>query len=406
MMNSLISLLTPQANVTVATSNRRSRTANSTAIDMDRSNSGSSEMSGNISSITPGKLTRENSMNSDSYSSDGGEQNLSIFFKHNIDAVDLSEPDTQKYALQYLLTKVRDMETLLIKSVKDNETLKDEVSTLYVQNDALAAENISLKDMISAQKDTISAHDDAKKILAEEMDDLKDTFYSAKSYFSDIVKANNEFISGEFDSISDFGGKLYHRVEALEASLKEAQQLSARNQILLEIQRGELKTQHGVLLRLEKELSVTNQYNRRENLIIDGIPADIPQEQLEELCLEIVHGIGFHQVGSYEVVACHRLKKKVSDPTPPVIIRFVNRKITDFCMRQRWRLKNLRWGWDLSFREDLCDANLSILNECEKLKKDGKLHKVYTYNGFVRVSKTASSRTFKLMHISEIDAIF
>ena len=111
-------------------------------------------------------------------------------------------------------------------------------------------------------------------------------------------------------------------------------------------------------------------------------------------------------MGSYEVVACHRLKKKVSDPTPPVIIRFVNRKITDFCMRQRWRLKNLRWGWDLSFREDLCNTNLTILTECEKLKNDGKFHKVYTYNGFVHVIKSAKGRTFKLMHISEIDAIF
>ena len=243
-------------------------------------------------------------MTSDTFSSEGGELNLSLYFKQNIDAVDLNEPETQKYALQYLLTKVRDMETLLITSVKDNETLKDGVSALYAQNDALAAENISLKDMLSS-------HDDAKKILSKEMDDLKDTFHTAKSYFSDVVKTNNDFISGEFDSISDFGGKLYYRVEA--------QQLSARNQILLEIQRGELETQRCELLRVEKELTATNQYNRRENLIIDGIPADIPQDQLEEVCLQIVHGIGFYQVGSYEVVACHRLKKKVSDPTPPVI---------------------------------------------------------------------------------------
>ena len=398
-MDSIINMLTPQANVTVATSHRRSNTANSTAIDMERSNSGSSDLSNNISSITPGKVTRENSMNSETSSTEGGEQHLSIYFKHNIDAVDLGEPETQKYALQYLLAKVRDMETLLISSVKDNETLKDEVSTLYLQNDALAAENISLKEMLSA-------HDEAKKILSKEMDDLKDTFHTSKSYFSDVVKKNNDFISGEFDSISDFGGKLYHRVGTLEAAMKDAQQLSARNQILLEIQRGELETQRNDILRLEKELTVTNQYNRRENLIIDGIPADIPQDQLEQVCLDIVHGIGFHQVGSYEVVACHRLKKKKSDLTPPVIIRFVNRKITDFCMRQRWRLKNLRWGWDLSFREDLCNTNLTILNECEKLKNDGKLHKVYTYNGFVYVIKSAEGRTFKLMHISEIDAIF
>ena len=65
------------------------------------------------------------------------------------------------------------------------------------------------------------------------------------------------------------------------------------------------------LIRLEKEITITNQYNRRQNLIIDGIPDDVPQHLLEQVCLDIVHEIGFLPVGSYEVVGCHRLKKKV-----------------------------------------------------------------------------------------------
>ena len=104
MLDSIMHLLgTPQANVTVATSRRRKSNSNSTAIDIENS----PEISNNMSSISSGKTTRENSMsNSETSYSDVSEQNVSLFFKHNIDSVDLGDPSTQKYALQYLLQKV------------------------------------------------------------------------------------------------------------------------------------------------------------------------------------------------------------------------------------------------------------------------------------------------------------
>ena len=96
------------------------------------------------------------------------------------------------------------------------------------------------------------------------------------------------------------------------------------------------------------------------------------------------------------------MKKKTSDVTTPVIIRFFNRKITEFCMKNRRKLRNSRSTWNISFREDLCDANLTILEQCEKLKNDGVLAKVYTHNGFVKVAKTMRDRPVKLSHISEL----
>ena len=401
----------PQVNVTIATSNdstttssandfrRRVATSNSTTMDPECLDLYTPDISKNISCISPVKLQRENSMsNSETSSSDVSDHNLSMYFKHNIDSVNLSDPNTQKLAIHYLLDKVRDMETLLIDSVKKNEHLHDEVSSLYKQNDALAGENVTLKQMISAQEE-------AKRILAQEIDDLKYTFDCEKAWYNDVLRQNNKSIADEFKVVKRCGAEIQDRVVALEDYMMEVQALSARNQIQLEIQKEELEKQKDEIIRLEKDLTTTNQYNRRQNLIIDGIPDAVPQHRLEEVCLDIIHGIGFLPVGSYEIVGCHRLRKRQGDVSAPTIIRFVNRKISEFCFRQRWRLKNLNWGWDLNFREDLCDANMAILEKCEKLRSEGKVSKVYTFNGFVRVVRSAKARPIKITHINDVDDI-
>ena len=180
--------------------------------------------------------------------------------------------------------------------------------------------------------------------------------------------------------------------------------------MVCEILKGESRTNEERIkhlqnecVRLDKNVTITNQYNRRENLVIDGIPDHVPQENLEKACLDIIHELGFLPVGHYEVVGCHRLKKKEGDPTKPTIIRFVNRKVPEFCMKNRWRLKNLRfYDWNLSFREDLCDSNQAILTECERLKADGLIHKVFTHKGFVKVVKTNKDHAVKITHISEL----
>ena len=415
MFDSILNLISsPQVKTTVEASSethgvpnrdyssKRTLASNSTQIEVDQL---TLPISKNLSALSPVKLERENSMsNSNTSSSDISEANLSLYLKHNLDAVDLGDSLTQKLALQYLLEKVRDLESLMIDSEKNNKILREEVAVLYQQNDVLAAENVTLKDMITG-------HDDAKRILsvkcdelATKCDELTETLVTEKAWFEHVVKTNNKNIKDEFTRLKNFGDQVYDQiydgVDDMRTNMMEMQAVAARNQIKLEIQQEDL-------FRLEKEIIVTNQYNRRQNLIIDGIPEDIPQHQLEQVCLDIIHEIGFLPVGSYEVVGCHRLRKNKGDTSTPTIIRFVNRKVTEFCLRNRWRLRklNANWNWELSFREDLCEANQIVLNECENLKKDGKIFNVFTYNGFVKIVRSANARPIKIAHISELNDI-
>ena len=158
---------------------------------------------------------------------------------------------------------------------------------------------------------------------------------------------------------------------------------------------------------LERDITVTSQYNRWENLVIDGIPDWVPQEDLEGICLDLVYQLGFKDVGYYEVVGCHRLKKRRNDVTIPVIIRFINRKIPEFCKKKQWKLKKMNFNnWNISLRDDLCEANDAILTECMKLRNDGRLFKVFTYNGFVKIVKKHGDQAMRLSHISDVHALF
>ena len=272
-------------------------------------------------------------------------------------------------------------------------------------------------------RELISSLDDRNRSLSIEMDTTKKEFEVAKNLFAATknkfamammkFEQDIDLIFGDLDYLNDrylvllekqgMDDEIYSRLDDLEEALKEMQEKSSRNQISIEIMKEETAELRNDIFCLEKNITKTNQYNRRQNLVIEGIPDNISQGKLESLCLNIIHDIGCNDVTSYDVVGCHRLRKRSGDTTAPTIIRFVNRKITEYCLRNRWRIKYLRTTWALNFREDLCDSNLEILTKCEDLKREGLLAKVFTVNGFVKVSRRNKDRPIKLTHIKDLD---
>ena len=354
------------------------------------------------------EVSIESSRNSSSFSeannstiSDMDEPNLSPFLKRNIDAINLDDPGTQEVALRYLLGKVRDMESLLFKTIKSNKDLDDEVTKLYKQNDALSAENLTLQESITALK-----NDNAN--LSSQVSDLREFLNSEREKFVRIISINAKNMSEDVKTLEedvDYLGELIPVTKELVNRMREIQEdicqlnsevarvdsevervdteisrvESAVNRVETDVLRVDtdldrIDTEFAseiiriddnitdqikeiddhidllekVIIRTEKEVVVTNQYNRRQNLIIDGIPDHVPQKRLENVCVDIIRELGFiGRLGSYEIIGCHRLKKKASDVTTPVIIRFFNRKITEFCMKNRRNLRNTRSTWNL-----------------------------------------------------------
>ena len=120
------------------------------------------------------------------------------------------------------------------------------------------------------------------------------------------------------------------------------------------------------LYEAEKEITSTNQYIRRNNLVLDGIPDNIPQSNLQSTCEEIITKLGWH-VTDYEIEGCHRLAKK-GKGTSPVIIRFTNRKIVEYVIQNRRNLSKIGLPCKVFASEDLNACNEKIKLECIKLQ--------------------------------------
>ena len=142
------------------------------------------------------------------------------------------------------------------------------------------------------------------------------------------------------------------------------------------------------------------QYHRRQNLIISGIPDYVSQESLEQKVLEILSSIGM-PISSYEIVACHRLKKlKYSNYPTQTIVRFTNRKVVEFCIQNRERVIDLKpiLHMNLRFYEHLCEANETVIRWCRDLKNYDIIYDYFTRNGFVKVVVDKGDRPIKINH--------
>ena len=336
--------------------------------------------------------------------------------KHNVQEINLDDPDTQKQILVYLLEKVRDNESLIIDLAKTNDSLRRE--------NALLNEKVCY---LQHQTDeSISDLENGHEIIKLDIELLKDNIDRLGSSCDDVTAnctdESSLVVTKSFDG--DFGDVevdlgVVDRLKALEKDLEITKVTASSNQAeikTLEATSNELRSDMSELvnetIRMDTEINTTNQYNRRENLIIDGIPMNIKQNKLESTCIEIVKKLGFTgSLGPYEVIACHRLKRKDPNSPAPTIIRFFNRKIVEFCMKHRSRLSSQRFTWKLTFREDLNIANEVILARAEALAKDGLVSKAFVYNGFVKVVKLPNEdnpnpKAVRIAHKSELSGMF
>ena len=103
---------------------------------------------------------------------------------------------------------------------------------------------------------------------------------------------------------------------------------------------------------LDCRIIENEQYSRRENLIISGIPEDVKDIQdLYDTVVFTLKKLGIH-IGQKEISACHRLGRYDSNDSFPrrVIVRFTNRGIVHRALNNRGRLWELRRELQMNLR--------------------------------------------------------
>ena len=154
--------------------------------------------------------------------------------------------------------------------------------------------------------------------------------------------------------------------------------------------------------KLEEKVTDLNQYGRRPTIELTGVSEDIPAPELEKyIALNILHPIGVN-VGYWDVVAVHRLRKRNPNQPSPVVCRFVNRKHAVLAVKNRHLLKFLPLAKNVFITDNLCPDNLAIFDELCQLKDNGIVSQVWSYNG-KPTYKVTSSRRVRGTRVNHLD---
>ena len=155
------------------------------------------------------------------------------------------------------------------------------------------------------------------------------------------------------------------------------------------------------ILDLDVRLVEAEQYSRRENLIISGIPNSVKQKDLEQKVIDILGQIGVHIIPN-DITACHRLYSPPGSEFPAkVIIRFYNRKVVNFCLDHKDVLQQRAYDqlrMNLRFYDSVCSKNQESLRICKWLYQQKKIHDYYLRNGFVKIVAHENGRPEKIKH--------
>ena len=131
--------------------------------------------------------------------------------------------------------------------------------------------------------------------------------------------------------------------------------------------------------------NMLEQYGRRNNIRITGIPDTVQDKELENKVIEIFDAIGV-EANSADFQDCHRVGKSKNN-SKKVIARFVNRKVVKNALYKRKQLKTIDkssielQNGTIFLNENLTPKNNKIAYHCGKLKRDGTILKTYTSNG-------------------------
>ena len=170
--------------------------------------------------------------------------------------------------------------------------------------------------------------------------------------------------------------------------------------------RYSLQVVENKLYNAEVRINKLEQYTRRENLEISGIPDSIIQNNLEVTVLKILESIGV-QTDSYHISACHRLAKNKNQQSANTIIRFTDRKLIYdiFSKKKNLKLSPMKeeLGSDLFITENLSPEFKKIYETCKYLKRKNVIHSCWSYNGVIKIKiDNENDRPLKIFHYDDI----
>ena len=181
--------------------------------------------------------------------------------------------------------------------------------------------------------------------------------------------------------------------------------------------KNELEDQNDLMHEMERDIVELQQYVRRNNIEIVGIPESVQQEDLEEKVIELASELSI-TLTKNDIEACHRLAKKPRDndknSSQPrrTIVRFVNRKHSESFLKRKKNLKNLNLSrinlnrHRIFINNNLCNYNRMIWGCAKRLFDKNLISRFWTYNGIITIKVSDDDVPNKIGHISDLEELF
>ena len=210
--------------------------------------------------------------------------------------------------------------------------------------------------------------------------------------------------------ISNTQNEILERLKNIESSYTNIYKEHSKMCLSIKKAHKQIDKQMGYITFLEQEVSRLDQYGRRENVEILGIPAKIQDDNLESEVIKILHKIGLTHITHYSIVGCHRIGNKDKYGSRSTIVRFLHRKDATSCLKNKKLLNQCR---DLGFYyltivENLCPSYRSIFEDLEELKYKGLITQYWINNGKIKYKKTANKeeKPIQVLHDSDLDMFY
>lgn len=201
----------------------------------------------------------------------------------------------------------------------------------------------------------------------------------------DAIEKSVEMLANKYDEFVAKLDKQDKAIADLEGRLGKVEEANSANE-----------TKH-----LRQELNQLEQYGRRLNLEIHGIPVR-PNEDVLALVNEVGASLQLDEITEREIEGIHRLPVR-SGKVPPIIVRFTSKSTKD---RWKAKAKKLREGESpVRFFENLTPYNKRLLWLTRT--KAGEMNYQFTWetNGKILVKKHSGAPIIRILSEDDLEKI-
>lgn len=218
---------------------------------------------------------------------------------------------------------------------------------------------------------------------------LKPTVQSMKDTV-DAMQESVQFFSDKYDSLLALVTSHEKEVKAL--------------RVEVEVLQSTVNEQAQSVLRLQGDLNDMEQYGRKANLEIHGLPYS-PGERLECTLQELAKELNVPGFSLSDVVAIHRLPGK-RDSAPPVLVRFVSVPAKEPWMSARVRLRSLPGRLhQIFFNDNLTRVNKELFWRARSRGKAQGYRFIWVKNCKILAKKCEGDPVVKVNCLADLDKI-